>query len=1581
MGCNPILEAFGNAKTVRNDNSSRFGKYVKIQVEKKSKKIKGAEITNYLLEKSRVTQQANNERNYHIFYHLLGSTDINSLKKFRLLDDDGQPLPPQSFKYLNKSGCYYVESLEDVELYNEVKKSFDKLKFTEKEKNVVWALLASILHLGNIEFDDTMFKQTHEKNPIEIANLHIFKHIVELLGINEEALTKSLVYKSLQLKEGITISPLKKEQCIALRDSLSKGLYEKLFNWLVKRMNMSNEDHDLLTIGLLDIFGFEKFEVNSLEQLCINFTNEKLHQLYIEYVFISEKNELTEQGLKTKANNLIVPQNNNKLIELFEGPNPLCIFSIMKDSRVETISDDGLLNNLLKLKDHSHELLAPKNKFDKKFIIAHTADNVDYSIIGFKVKNNDSFPEELEKVILDSQIKEIASIYKGIIESPISDFLTIPGKKSNPTEFNTFQGNRERFSSTSNSNCPSSPRMNPNSKGKGTLLQQFDIQMRSLMTELNRCDANFIRCIKPNEDKIKEDFHSDYVLKQIKYLGVLESVKIRKESFPFRKDFKSFWNQYKILGWNKYKILGKHKKKILVDDLKLDEIKKMRHLCDWGILRNLIIDENEFRHKIMFGNSKIYMKQDLSNFIDTLQLNPDAKAIKCRLLIKQLRIWKTQKQVNAGMKILCKTCKMLRAFWNRLRTRIYRLKFLRKKKSVAIFMNLFKKKLVKKIIRVILFRKWKTASEKYLVQKKRYFTRLSLMKYGKIAKELTIFLINKKKTELLKSINENYIQRLKEIRLKALNDYRKNVFLRTNFQKSFEKLCKLAEQNSQNKYNYFMDKLLEIVNIFKQKEIEKKERDLKEKRLENEKNLKEKEALKKKQLEDERIERILKENAEKERILKEKEENERILKENAEKERILKEIAEKERILKEIAEKERILKEIAEKERILKEIAEKERILKENEENKRIINLNAENERIQKEKEEKISNEKNPKIQTVIHMGGVFRNYLIQNKFKKINNHFTKSLKLSAFLLYKEKAFKKTKFLSKKSIKEVVFSSEILTKIFGKLILTNSCKISFKSKEFYLKSIEPLQKTLLLFESHLTKGLFLFKKFNTVEEILKDKLISEDIKYVPGMNELSKSYIPINNNMIIWKNIASGWLNKGSSLNLVKIVHNDKKDGGISKEINKKFNSFLLEKNEEKQFLLAQEIIAIGFDNSIAIRDEIYYLCFIQMEKAPEKYLKLLGMITSTFPSLHYKSQILNFLNALILGTYSLDAEEDNRVKEAVRFCYRRIEKSHEFGSRSTFPNKEEFSYVWNMRKIPIRIFFSNEVELWISIESYTTVMEVISLIIKEVKADENIKKFLGLFIKYQEGCFLDDRAWIIDYAIDRKIYLKIRWFVPLDDITNPEFLNLLYIQIFIDYLNGFFRSPIDEIIDLAALAFFIEKGSQLDEEELFSINKYTPKGDWKQGNVDLREICSKILAKYIHEANYNVQNKAKIDFMRKLQKYDGFMSQDFKGDYVKIEVEGNISIEEYIKKEIILYLKPFAFILSWKNKGGFVRQVYEFKRICQFGCLKIKEQKWFYFRVWNEGNEELHLLENNKCEEIYSLMLGYAELLNYKMN
>ena len=557
LSCNPILEAFGNAKTIRNDNSSRFGKLVLLLIQKENRKIKGAVTTNYLLEKSRLTAQAIGERNYHIFYFLLkgGSKElISSLE----LDD------MKKYDYLKKSNCFAVPTINDEALFEEVCQSFHTMKFPKEEVKAIWCTVAAILHLGNIDFNE---KTLDNNNPCTILDLKAMEKAAKLLGIDDKALSHNLLHKTRVVGKQEINSKLNRNDCLALRDSFTKGLYEKMFNWIVRRLNYAisteeyrrkkfeeiMQDKDRFSIGLLDIFGFEVFKINSFEQFCINFANEKLQQLYVAYVFKAEIDEFVREGLKQFLFELNF-KDNQPIIDLLEK-NPLGIYNLIDESSSVSSTDDNLLQAIFAKHKEDAYLKAPKIPRDT-FIIVHTAKDVEYNIQGFRVKNKDELSNTLSTLMKGSSFKQVSEIFSVIIS----------GQKFEDED------NGEEIREASNSSSKK--------KSEKFLGAKFREQMKDLMTELNSSECHFVRCIKPNENKQKQFFVPLLALTQIRYLGVLESIKIRKESYPIRRIYSMFYERYFELSEESLK--NSYLDSIKNNDLDLHEAAKKSLFLDFS---------------------------------------------------------------------------------------------------------------------------------------------------------------------------------------------------------------------------------------------------------------------------------------------------------------------------------------------------------------------------------------------------------------------------------------------------------------------------------------------------------------------------------------------------------------------------------------------------------------------------------------------------------------------------------------------------------------------------------------------------------------------------------------------------------------------------------------------------------------------------------------------------------------------------------------------------------------------------------------------------------------------------------------
>ena len=402
LDCNPILEGFGNAKTVRNDNSSRFGKYVKIKINKLSNLIEGAEMFTYLLEKSRVTELGPFERNYHIFYFFLRGADDQLLKELFLTRDI------KNYEYLwhdkSKDQVTDVPSIDDIACYKEIIECFQSTNFTDEEIKEIFKIIAAVLLIGNIKFNV-------ENNKCTLENRDIYENICKLLNIEPEPLLDAITRKYMPSEKKYGGS-FEKNQIKSYFDGLAKELYNRLFLWIVKKLNKTLDINKLEDnskyIGLLDIFGFECFqkENNSIEQLCINYTNEQLQQLYIKDIFESDKMEFRKEGLEDKLYLLDATYKDNKdvikLIKLF--------FLKISDVTMEDKKIYDLVKQFDKfIKTDKIFQKVKENKFSvDKFVspffsVEHSAKVVEYSCTNMIEKNKDEMKVKVSECILNSK--------------------------------------------------------------------------------------------------------------------------------------------------------------------------------------------------------------------------------------------------------------------------------------------------------------------------------------------------------------------------------------------------------------------------------------------------------------------------------------------------------------------------------------------------------------------------------------------------------------------------------------------------------------------------------------------------------------------------------------------------------------------------------------------------------------------------------------------------------------------------------------------------------------------------------------------------------------------------------------------------------------------------------------------------------------------------------------------------------------------------------------------------------------------------------------------------------------------------
>uniref|UniRef100_A0AAQ5Y5Y1 Myosin X n=1 Tax=Amphiprion ocellaris TaxID=80972 RepID=A0AAQ5Y5Y1_AMPOC len=485
----PIMEAFGNAKTVYNNNSSRFGKFVQLHFSQKGN-IQGGRIVDYLLEKNRVVRQNPGERNYHIFYAILAGTNSQQREALGLTH-------PDSYHYLRQSSCHGDETINDKGTFQDVLNAMRTMQFTEENIGEVLRLLAGILHTGNIEFMTAGGAQVSSKSALNRTS--------ELLGLNSEQLSEVLTHRSMILRGEEISTPLTVEQAVDSRDSMAMALYSQCFNWIIRKLNNRIRGReDFKSVSILDIFGFENFEVNRFEQFNINYANEKLQEYFNKHIFSLEQLEYNKEGLVWVDINWM---DNGECLDLIEKK--LGLLALMnEESHFPKATDDTLLEKL-----HSQH---SKNSFYVKprvavhyFGVRHYAGEVVYDVRGMLEKNRDTFRDDILNMLRESRLDFVYDLFEHVLSRNKQDTLKMSTKHRRPT-----------------------------------VSSQFKDSLHSLMATLSTSNPYFIRCIKPNTHKMPDQFDQTVVLNQLRYSGMLETVKIRCTGFPIRRPFQDFCSSH-----------------------------------------------------------------------------------------------------------------------------------------------------------------------------------------------------------------------------------------------------------------------------------------------------------------------------------------------------------------------------------------------------------------------------------------------------------------------------------------------------------------------------------------------------------------------------------------------------------------------------------------------------------------------------------------------------------------------------------------------------------------------------------------------------------------------------------------------------------------------------------------------------------------------------------------------------------------------------------------------------------------------------------------------------------------------------
>eukprot|EP01065_Artemidia_motanka_P045019 TRINITY_DN6515_c1_g1_i1.p1 TRINITY_DN6515_c1_g1~~TRINITY_DN6515_c1_g1_i1.p1 ORF type:complete len:1158 (+),score=438.75 TRINITY_DN6515_c1_g1_i1:68-3541(+) len=499
MDSNPVLEAFGNAKTVRNDNSSRFGKFMELYFDAHGGPS-GGTVRNFLLEKSRVTYQGKGDRNYHIFYQLCCGADDALRRRLHLKS-------PAEHAITSAGGVLERPGVSDAEEFRETCRAMDALGVQPKDREALFRLLAAILNLGDVKFENKgEYCVVRDKTPLENA--------ADLLEVDDAILDRGLTWKTVEAGGEMIDVQLDFQQCKEVRDALCKGIYSKVFDFVVAEVNRAFDTRSKhLMIGILDIYGFEIFEKNGFEQFCINYVNEKLQQIFIDLTLKVEQEEYVKEKIKWET----IKYFNNKIVcDLIEETRPKPgLFALLDDvcAKMHKERADVADIKMLETFDQGVSGHLHYKRMGQGFSIRHYAGDVQYAAEGFTTKNKDILPKDLLKVIASSDCGLLRRFY-----AEESEILDEAAKGS------------------------------PKAKRQTTAGKKIREQAADLIATLKKCTPHYIRTVKPNDNREPLGFVFDRVNHQVKYLGLLENVRVRRAGFSYRQHFDKFLKRFKYVN-------------------------------------------------------------------------------------------------------------------------------------------------------------------------------------------------------------------------------------------------------------------------------------------------------------------------------------------------------------------------------------------------------------------------------------------------------------------------------------------------------------------------------------------------------------------------------------------------------------------------------------------------------------------------------------------------------------------------------------------------------------------------------------------------------------------------------------------------------------------------------------------------------------------------------------------------------------------------------------------------------------------------------------------------------------------------
>ncbi|XP_047446425.1 myosin-7 isoform X1 [Mugil cephalus] len=594
---NPALEAFGNAKTIRNDNSSRFGKFIRIHFDARGK-LASADIETYLLEKSRVTFQLKAERDYHIFYQILSNKKPELLEMLLITNN------PYDYAFISQ-GETQVASIDDADELMATDNAFDVLGFTQEEKNSVYKLTGAIMHHGNMKFKQKQREEQAEADGTEDAD-----KVAYLMGLNSADLIKGLCHPRVKVGNEWVTKGQNVAQVNYAVGALSKAVYERMFLWMVMRINQSLETRQprQYFIGVLDIAGFEIFDFNTFEQLCINFTNEKLQQFFNHHMFVLEQEEYKKEGIEWTF--IDFGMDLQACIDLIEKP--MGIMSILEEECMFPKASDStfkakLYDNHLGKSNNFQKPRVVKGKPEAHFALVHYAGTVDYNINNWLVKNKDPLNETVVGLYQKSNLKLLATLFanyagadSGTLEVKYILWCYYDDDIMNIIICYLCSLNIMPSCSTAMAEATEGKK---EKKKKGSSFQTVSAlhreNLNKLMTNLRSTHPHFVRCIIPNETKTPGAMENPLVMHQLRCNGVLEGIRICRKGFPNRILYGDFKQRYRILN-----------PAAIPEGQFIDSRKGAEKL-----LGSLDIDHNQYK----FGHTKVFFKAGLLGLLEEMR--------------------------------------------------------------------------------------------------------------------------------------------------------------------------------------------------------------------------------------------------------------------------------------------------------------------------------------------------------------------------------------------------------------------------------------------------------------------------------------------------------------------------------------------------------------------------------------------------------------------------------------------------------------------------------------------------------------------------------------------------------------------------------------------------------------------------------------------------------------------------------------------------------------------------------------------------------------------------------------------------